>query len=128
MSYLLLLLIDQALKLLAIHRNFALVNKGIAYGLFPSFFKPFFFILIILILFFVSLFLIFVPRKRNGPFRISLILILTGGISNFIDRVIYGGVVDYINLSFLPGFNLADLAISTGFLILIKKILFTNKN
>jgi len=44
-----------------------------------------------------------------------LSLIVSGALSNQIDRLVRGGVVDYINLGFLPVFNLADMLIVGGF-------------
>jgi len=46
------------------------------------------------------------------------ILILSGAISNFIDRVWYGAVVDFIDISYasyhFPVFNVADMCIFFG--------------
>jgi signal peptidase II len=55
---------------------------------------------------------------------VALTLILAGGVSNLADRLIYGGyVVDFINVgigSLRTGvFNLADVAISAGVLMLL---------
>ncbi|MGV8141182.1 MAG: signal peptidase II [Candidatus Woesearchaeota archaeon] len=46
--------------------------------------------------------------------RFSLIMILSGIFGNLIDRVTYGGVIDFINLKFWPIFNLADSMIFIG--------------
>lgn len=48
------------------------------------------------------------------PARTALACLLGGGIGNLIDRLIYGGVTDYIHLLFIdfPVFNLADIAIT----------------
>jgi signal peptidase II len=48
-----------------------------------------------------------------------LAMILGGTIGNLIDRVSYGFVVDYLSIPFWPAFNIADMAISFGALILI---------
>jgi signal peptidase II len=64
---------------------------------------------------------------RLGPARIvALGLIAGGGISNLIDRLFYDGrVTDFLNVgigSFRTGiFNLADMAILAGALLLIRK-------
>ena len=42
-----------------------------------------------------------------------------GGLDNLIDRVIYGGVVDYINFFGLFKNNLGDIMIFVGFLMFI---------
>lgn len=52
-------------------------------------------------------------------------MVLAGGLSNIIDRFLYGGVVDFILLSYQdwswPIFNVADVAIvlGVGYMILI---------
>lgn len=50
-------------------------------------------------------------------------LILAGSLSNIIDRFVYGGVVDFIELSYgnwiWPSFNIADMAIVLGVLIML---------
>jgi lipoprotein signal peptidase len=49
----------------------------------------------------------------------ALILIFSGGISNIIDRLQFGCVIDFIDLKFWPIFNLADIYITIGVIILI---------
>ena len=41
-------------------------------------------------------------------------LLIGGAVSNLIDRIARGSVVDFIDLSFWPTFNLADVAIVVG--------------
>lgn len=47
----------------------------------------------------------------------SLALIVAGGLSNLVDRLIYGGVVDYIKIFVWPIFNIADVMIVVGVLL-----------
>ncbi len=44
----------------------------------------------------------------------SMAYILGGSVGNLIDRVLLGYVVDFINFSFWPAFNIADSAITIG--------------
>lgn len=53
----------------------------------------------------------------------GLSLIIAGGVSNLIDRFYRGGVVDFIDLKILPVFNLADMIISVGSIILLIEII-----
>lgn len=66
------------------------------------------------------------PAGRQGfKFQISnsaLALVLSGAISNLIDRVYYGCVIDFIDLKVWPVFNLADIFICLGVLLLIIKL------
>ncbi|MBI4090973.1 MAG: signal peptidase II [Candidatus Komeilibacteria bacterium] len=46
-------------------------------------------------------------------------LIGIGALSNMLDRITLGGVLDYIDVGFWPVFNLSDTAIVTGIVVLI---------
>ncbi|MFA5872036.1 MAG: signal peptidase II [Parcubacteria group bacterium] len=63
---------------------------------------------------------------KKSAFTLPLILILSGGISNLVDRLTQGCVIDFINLKIWPVFNLADVYITIGIAMLALKIL--NKN
>jgi signal peptidase II len=117
--------------------GFYICNKGVAFGIkLPEI------IIFILLLcfFFIFYFLIFRQRRRayrqagtslwltNFKFQISnfsvfettpAILILSGGISNLIDRIYFGCVIDFIDLKFWPVFNLADIYITIGAIMII---------
>ena len=68
--------------------------------------------------------------------RISLSLILGGGIGNMIDRTFYGeklfegAVIDFIEASFIdfPVFNVADSAVVIGAIMLFVYILLLDKD
>jgi len=44
-------------------------------------------------------------------------LIMGGAIGNLADRFLHGAVVDYIRIYSYPSFNIADMAITIGFLL-----------
>lgn len=46
-------------------------------------------------------------------------MLLGGAIGNLIDRVALGSVIDFIKLPHWPAFNLADMAITFGVIILV---------
>jgi len=52
-------------------------------------------------------------------------LIIGGAVGNFVDRVCFGGVIDFIEFYYRawswPTFNLADVAIVMGFLFIIRE-------
>ena len=58
--------------------------------------------------------------------RWSIVLVAAGGLSNCIDRVIYGYVQDMFKLEFInfPVFNLADVFITVFCIIFVLAILF----
>ncbi len=65
-----------------------------------------------------------VIRKRLGKFeQYSLLMILSGGVGNLIDRLISGFVTDFIDVWKWPVFNIADISITVGcFLLLVHVI------
>ena len=64
---------------------------------------------------------IFLFRLKENHFgtRIALSAILGGAIGNLIDRILYGKVVDFIEIGPWPIFNFADVAVTFGMLLLI---------
>jgi len=46
--------------------------------------------------------------------RIYVCVIIGGAASNLIDRIVHGHVIDFMNLTIWPVFNIADIAITTG--------------
>jgi signal peptidase II len=49
----------------------------------------------------------------------STAFILGGTVGNMMDRLFFRHVVDYIYLSFWPTFNISDMALTTGVILLI---------
>ncbi len=102
-------------------------NNGAAFNLFStnriflSFISVFSSIIIIYILYF--------KNNINNIEKYSLSFILGGSIGNGIDRVINGFVIDFIELNYVnfPVFNIADISINIGFLILLY-VLIKKKN
>jgi len=62
---------------------------------------------------------------------LSLGLILGGIFGNLIDRIIHHGVIDYLSFNFFnysfPIFNLADMAITGGVLVLLLSMILKKK-
>ena len=60
-------------------------------------------------------------------FEVALVLILAGAVGNLVDRIRVGYVVDFIEFYYgtwrFPAFNVADMAIFLGALILILDLL-----
>ena len=102
-------------------------NEGIAFGLF-SFDKNNlynFLTLFIMIIIFVILYMI---TKSSGFKKYSLLMILGGAIGNVFDRIIYKAVPDFIDIHYNKfhwfTFNIADIFITLGIIILIFKDIF----
>ncbi len=69
-------------------------------------------------------------RYRPGALvSVGLALLLGGALGNLFDRVFSGTVVDYVYLQFInfPVFNLADVCIDLGVILLLWRSLRTDK-
>ena len=68
-----------------------------------------------------SWFIWFKNYQKSLWLVLSLVLIISGGIGNFIDRVHLGYVVDMVQLDFIDFaiFNVADSYLTVGVLLLI---------
>ena len=112
------------------HGGFYICNTGIAFGIEPS---PKFWGVIILVIavillyqifnFKFSIFKQFTINKYLNFQSLVLLLIISGAFSNIIDRVYFGCVIDFINLRFWPIFNLADIFITAGAILLLSQII-----
>lgn len=92
-------------------------------------------IIIIVISILLISFLIYVLKKdyilkNKDSWLVNIAFgILFGGIvGNLFDRIIRGFVIDYINVSFFSIFNLADIAITFGVVLLIIDNIKESKN
>ena len=80
----------------------------------------------------ISILLTYLILKKNTLNSLDLYsysFILGGTIGNGIDRIYRGFVVDFINLNFInfPVFNIADISINIGFIILLYNIFKNNR-
>lgn len=114
--------LDRTLKYLVLNgvkkvffiKLFLFKNKGIALGI-PLFYNLFYFILFLIFCWMVfNLIKSFQEKKTIKAFSLEVILI--GAISNLIDRVNYGAVIDYFSIPFAV-LNLSDLMIFLGIVI-----------
>ena len=111
-----LVLIDQGSKFLITHKfdHLLVKNFGSAFSL------PIPKEILILIAFGMITWVIWSYYENLLEEKFS-ILILAGAISNLIDRIYFGYVIDFINLKIWPVFNIADVYISLAIFLLIKE-------
>ncbi len=124
------ILLDQITKVILIGKNTTVIpnvlnftyteNTGVAFGIGANN------LILIIIVNIVVLGIIikFIKERKeqvNFSILISLILILSGGIGNLIDRIVRGYVIDFIDINVFnfPNFNIADISISIGIISLI---------
>ena len=80
---------------------------------------------------FISLILIYYILRKKDLNSIDLLgysFILGGTIGNGLDRIIKGYVIDFINLNFIsfPVFNIADISINIGFILILYGLIKNN--
>ena len=111
--------------------NFNLVwNNGIAFGLF-SFNEQFYYNIITLVIIIITFIILFFAIKSAGVEKIGFSMIFGGSLGNIFDRLYYAAVVDFIdfhinNIHWFI-FNIADIFISLGVIILITIEFFGRK-
>ena len=99
-------------------------NKGINFGLFESeSLTQVYFLFLVSVLISIVLFL-WVRKTKNFAIQLSSALVIGGAVGNAIDRLLYGSVADFINLTCCGvrnpfSFNLADVFIFIGIIGLI---------
>ncbi|MEM9433717.1 MAG: signal peptidase II [Pseudomonadota bacterium] len=100
-------------------------NTGINFGLFGNSPEAVRYVLIALaVVVSVGLFLWAMRDQRRQTTQVGAGLIIGGALANALDRVIYGAVADFLNMSCCGisnpfTFNLADVAIFAGAFLLI---------
>ena len=132
-------LIDQSTKYLMFYYKKFFINKdfllfkldyvknyGAAFNILSG--SRIFLSLISILFSILLIYLILRKTTLNSIELFSYSFILGGTISNGVDRIFKGFVVDFINLNFInfPVFNIADISINIGFIFLIYNI-FKNK-
>jgi len=87
--------------------------------------KSLFLIVIPVAVIIVSIWYLAVHRENHWSCRIALLLIISGGTGNLIDRIAFGQVTDMFSFSiFPPVFNLADVSVTLGCVLLVFYVLF----
>lgn len=105
-------------------------NRGVAFGMFSG---QRWFILLLTGIIAVGLiwFYVTMPKKKEYfPLRVSLVLVLSGAVGNIIDRLFRGYVVDFFEFTFFdwPVFNVADIYVVAGVILLALMIVFVVKD
>ena len=125
-------LIDQFTKYLMFYNKKLFINKdfllfkldfvknyGAAFNIFSG---SRIFLSLISIIF--SILLIYLILRKNNLYFLDLYsysFILGGTIGNGVDRILKGYVIDFINLNIInfPVFNIADISINIGFILIL---------
>ena len=106
-------------------------NDGIAFGLF-SFNEKVYYNLITFIIFMITLIIIYFMLKSKGLEKIGFLMIIGGSLGNLFDRLYYSSVPDFIDFHYNNFhwfiFNVADIFISLGVILLLILEIFLKKN
>lgn len=120
---------DQVLKYkIRLNGGFYVCNPGISFG----FILPDIVFWLSMVTFLILLLFYFFNSLKNTFFSLllffGLVLLLSGAISNILDRIFFNCVFDYIKIfpEIFPVFNLADVTISTGSFMVIYNFLKKN--
>ena len=115
------LVINQTIEL---NRFFDLVyvqNYGISFGMLSGAVSHWFLIIIASLVVFLIIYLMYISNKKLE--KLAYFIIIIGAISNILDRTINTFVVDFILIHYSeyywPAFNLADIYITIGIIMLI---------
>ena len=108
------------------HVTFVL-NPGAAFGILP--YQRWFFVVAALILLIFAVVYYSKLKNMNVAMKYGGLIAVAGAISNMIDRLGQGVVVDFIDIRRgFPVFNIADMAIVIGMFIMIYVIMFQSEN
>lgn len=128
-------IIDQLSKMLIINKKIPVIpnflefnytqNTGGAFGI-----GRINFILIISIIIIIGIIVFLIKENTKITNYIPFVLLLSGSIGNLIDRIFKGYVIDFIDINILdfPNFNIADISIVSGVIVLLYIILLKSTN
>lgn len=139
MLSLVLIIIDQVIKFIASNNlngeisavggliSFTYVrNFGAAFGILQD--KRYIFIIATVIILSAFICIIAKRRKVDKLLGLSSVFIIGGGLSNMIDRMFRGYVIDYIKVLFFPAVcNFADYCITVGVVIFCIRMIISDR-
>lgn len=102
-------------------------NRGAAFGILQN--QKWFFIVVTIVMLAILSYMFFKTKNISFLSRFSIVLIVGGAIGNFIDRLKFGYVIDFIDVRFgnvydFPVFNIADVCVVIGTFLMIILIFF----
>ena len=101
-------------------------NPGAAWGILANSYILFYIVTVIVFILGVCFYIQCARFKHFQDFRVLIVLILAGATGNFIDRIRFQYVIDflYFKLIDFPVFNVADCYVTIGFFCLAFLLLF----
>ncbi|HZT89594.1 MAG TPA: signal peptidase II [Stellaceae bacterium] len=106
-------------------------NRGVSFGLFNGAAGVRGMILAVVAAAIVLVLLYWLARVTNGWMAAAIGLIIGGAVGNVVDRLLLGGVVDFLDFHIgawhWPAFNIADSAICVGVAMMLLESLLTRR-
>ena len=101
-------------------------NEGVAFGLFSGHTNIF---VLVSILVLIGL-LIFVWKESSQSLLLhyGAALVVSGALGNIIDRAMKASVTDMFGFRIWPIFNIADIAVCVGFVLLVLYLFFSSED
>ena len=101
-------------------------NEGVAFGLFSGHTNIF---VLVSILVLIGL-LIFVWKESSQSLLLhyGAALVVSGALGNIIDRAMKASVTDMFDFRIWPIFNIADIAVCVGFVLLVLYLFFSSED
>jgi signal peptidase II len=99
-------------------------NRGISWGMFYSYSSVSFILMTSIVCAVIVALAVYTYKRFQENYSIvGEVLVLSGAMSNLVDRIWYAGVIDFIVVSYhdwyFPVFNVADIAIVVGVGIMV---------
>lgn len=131
------LILDIVTKMFFEGKNFELIpniiqiysthNTGAAFSIFTG--KVVYLVLFSLVFLTFMIFYDIKSKNNSKLYLLSIGMIMAGAIGNLLDRIFLGYVRDFINFEFInfPVFNVADISLTIGTVLLVVYLLFFTK-
>lgn len=105
-------------------------NRGAAFGILSGRLLPIVLLTPVIVALIIWIYAKSLSNPKFSKFRLICVFFVSGSVGNFIDRVAYGFVVDFLEFEFVdfPVFNIADIYLTLSTLALMILLLFYYKD
>jgi len=105
-------------------------NSGAAWGILQDW-MIFFYVITVIAVIGILVWLYKLNIRKNRVLAVALVIILGGALGNFVDRVMYRSVIDFIHTVWwgynFPIFNVADMALVCGVILMMIDVIFIDR-
>lgn len=101
-------------------------NEGVAFGLFSG--HTTIFVLVSAVILAGLLIFVYKEYSQAWTLHYGTALVVSGAVGNIIDRAMKASVTDMFDCRIWPIFNVADIAVCVGFVLLVLYLLFSSED